>query len=227
MKLSATICISRDGYGLSLRSLVDLNNTDELCISPNDEQMYVCEKENPDVCIECTPSNPWDRYGRHRLYDEASGDWYLTLDDDDRAVAGLDEHLPEVSDDVGLVFGDVIMRWRGRNGITGREERRRNDADYSDPYNCVYWFGGYYALRAAAWADVRERMDTDYMVHGDTRLFYHLIRAGWTWHRVPKWCEIVTLGERSFDWERYTPGWDRVYEHLENGDGPEAWLIRD
>lgn len=227
MKLSATMCISRDDYGPALRSLVDLNDADEVCLAPNAAQASVCDDEPADVCVEVTPEQPWDPYGRHELYDRATGDWLLTLDDDDRAIEPLRPTLEAVDDDVGLVFGDVVMRWRGRRGVDGQEERRRNDADYSDPYNTVYWYGGYYALRAEAWADVRERMHTGYMVHGDTRLFYHLIRAGWSWHRVPKWTEIVYLRERSTDWERYTPGWDRVYEHLEAGDGPEEWLIKE
>lgn len=226
MNLSATVCVSRDTYPESLNTLINLNNPDELCLSPNTNYKHACSEYNADICIECTPEHPWSPYGRHQLYDAASGDWYLTLDDDDLAVEPLRPHLTSVDDDVGLVFGDVIMRWQGRGGLTHREELRRNDEDFN-PLRAVYWHGGYYALRAEAWEDVREVMNTSRMVHGDTRLFYWLLKCGWSWYRVPEWCEVVRLRGRSVDWERYTPGWPVVYEALEDGQSPDEWLIKD
>lgn len=224
MKLSATMCIARHSYEESLQSLLNTNSPDEVCLAPNEGFEYVCDEA--DICIEVTPDQPWDAYGRHELYDAATGDWYLTLDDDDIAVEPLRPYLADCPDDVGLVFGDVVARYEGRNTIDNREVRMDNCVDFT-PKSTDQWAGGYYALRAEAWADVRERMYTDYMVHGDTRLFYWLLKSGWDYKHIPKFMEITHRGDAITHWGDYTPGWETVYKHLERGDDPTQWLLMD
>lgn len=224
MKLSATMCIARNDYHQSLNSLVDQNNPDETLLSPNKGYEECCH--HADTCITVTPSKPWDVYGRHRLYDEATGDWMLTLDDDDLAVEPLRPYLEDLDSNVGLVFGNLISRWEGRNGIENNEQIRYNNNEFT-PRTVNEWGGGYYALKADAWNDIKKDMHTDYMVHGDSRLFYWLLKNDWDYYHIPLFTEITYLRDSLVEWERYTPGWNEVFEYLERGDSPEEWLRTD
>lgn len=223
MKVSATMCIAREDYIDSLNSLCELNEVDEVLLAPNEGYEDCCRYA--DKCFEVTPSKPWEPYGRHKLYDEAEGDWYLTLDDDDLAVESLTEHLDGVADDVSLVFGDVVKRFEGRHGLEG-DVTITNDENFT-PETANKWAGGYYALRAEAWEDIQDVFHRDYMVHGDGRMFYWLLTKGWSWKRIPKFTEVTHRSSQITSWGNYSPGWDIVVEHLERGETPEEWLLMD
>lgn len=217
MKLSACMCISREGYGDALDSLMR-NEPDEILIATKNTRLKNRVKSKiPEAnVIVRKRGEPWQDYGKYDLYDMASGEWIVCLNDDDLAVSSYRDFLEEIeNDEVGFCFGD--------RQVYG-ENIDINDRNYSR-YSIRYNKCNHYALRKDCWKDIKESMDTGIVIHDEARVMFWALRKGWKYHYVD---DLVVKNSKgsSTPWWIYSPFWKYVYQILERGGDTEEWLLK-
>jgi hypothetical protein len=158
---------------------------------------------------------------RFGMFDKATGDWLMVVDDDDAVIGTLDivGRIDQVDPSVGFIHTDILATCMEDTGSfrkagdlfirTSKPITRRRDAN---------WFrGSHYFYRAAAWRDVSDLVDRSTIDYEEWRVAWHMMNTGWSGHHEPRILQVqrcrdyVAAAEhqqitRGITWEKVEAG---------------------
>lgn len=162
----------------------------------------------------CKMNRPW-----MNLYDIASGDWIVNIDDDDIALCPI---MPDhISSDVGLIHGNVVTVYiKSSDDISAGSINMRKSRQIYKPEDANFTRGSYLAIRKTAWETIKYNIDRDCVGYSDYRMTWHLIKAGWRTLYIDRFIQIqrarpVVAGSFCSQVVAGTGGWPGVVKQLE------------
>ena len=129
---------------------------------------------------------------RFNLFDQATGDWLMVVDDDDAVIGTLDLEQVGANPGVGFVHTDILATCMEDTGgcrkagdlliRPSKTIKKRRDAN---------WFrGSHYFYLAAAWRDVSDLVDRSTIDYEEWRVTWHMMNQGWTGHHEPRILQV-------------------------------------
>jgi len=149
----------------------------------------------------------------YRLIDACSGEWIVNVDDDDLWTYA--PNLIHMTDDVGLVYGYCFFMNHFRSLYDPERFSMETGMSVTSPELANRVPGSHWILRKSAWDTVSKNLKDRSFNHSDWRLFYYLVKSGWTLQHQKNVFGIMKRFVYEFPTE---PGntWMDTFRQLEN-----------
>jgi len=160
---------------------------------------------------------------RFGLFDKASGDWIVNLDDDDLALGPLP--LDSVAADVGFVHTDIQAQFmvdQSDGSHKAGDEIVRTSQMIQDRSKANLFRGSYYAYRRSAWETVSPYLDRSFPEHEEWRVVWHMLRNGIKGFHVPEVFQlqrvqdapkrIAEVRSRGISWTNSLKELERIFD---------------